>query len=629
MDGLVRKMGIGIGWDVDNSGLVEANNATDGLVDSAEDAESSMDGLSDTGVQSGSRLSRAFDGFTDKIQTGINKLEDMRYKLTGIAAAGAGAILGAVNMAGDIEESINTITREFGDSADAIIGFAQDYAKATELTEAQTLDWTKTLGLNLRMLDLSSDETANMTEELIKMTHNFSHFTDMDPQQAFNSIHQAIRGGRFPRALRDLTGQVRQTDIESRAMTMGLVEQGEEMDQQAERIATISMLIEELSITQGAAEDGQEEWNTRFTEFRGIIGDITRDMGDIYLPTLSRGLNVTNGFLNALRENRLLKVAAGFAGLITVVAGLGAAIGFAKWGFSALLPYLTTTVSIFGLFSAPVWAVVAAVVGLGLVIEDLWVGFQGGESVIFEFIGWLGNVLGIADEMQSTFSNIKNWFSNMIGDLIQAGSGFIQFFKGIGQFIYGVFTFDKEMIVQGLENIKDGFINFFDGFGGFLLGLLEGAIRFAFGAIELTIRGLVSGLNLIDTIADNVTKTFLWGLSSAWEAIKGWFSNHFDFGGLIDSAIEKLPGFLQGKVRDMFGFDKNKNNNTDSIEEEAEREAQETQRRVQNNNRSVSNRVDVREIKVEAADNPEETGRAVRKEIEAYLGMEAAEVGAN
>jgi len=517
MDGLVRKMGIGVGWDVDDSGLVEANQATDGLVDTTEDAESAVDGLSSAGQDAGSKLSRSFDGFKDSIGRGLGALEDMKFKLGAVAAAGSAAIFKMVGMAGDMEERLNTLNREFGASARQVEDFARRYSRATELTENQLIDWSATLGINFRMLDLTADQTADLTQEMIELTHNYAHFMDMEPEAAFSSIHQAIRGGRFPRALRDLTGQVRQTDIEQRALSEGLIQQGEEMDSQAERIATLSLLQEELALTQGAATAGQLEWNTRMANFRGVLGDISRDLGHMFLPSIGRALAGVTEFLYELRESRLLRLAGGFLGLTTAVAGLAAGIGFATFLFGKLKAAAAAAgTTVLGLI-APFLLKGLLVAGLVLAIEDLWVALQGGDSVIGNLIGWLGDTLGITEELKEGWQGFTDGMSEIWSSIRRIGSGIASVFIGLGQIIWGFLTFDTDMMLEGFSNLWEGIKDIFWGIPELFWnigGNLNDALQWLFWT---ALTGLWS---LVTRLGANIWDSATWLVEQVWDGIR-------------------------------------------------------------------------------------------------------------
>lgn len=515
-DGFVRQLAIGLSWDINNDGLIETDSAVDGIVDRADEGADAMDGLSSAGEETGRGLSRAFDGFKGVLVGGLDLLEDMKFKLAAVGAAGAAAISRSVRMAGDMEERLNTLAREFGRSADAVTGWAREYSRATELTEMQIIDWSATLGINLRMLDLTSDEMAGVTREMIELTHNFAHFTDMDPEQAFNAIHMAIRGGRFPRALRDITGAISRTDIETRALNEGLIQQGEEMNQQIERIATLSLLQEQLAITQGAAADGQEEMNTRFARFRGVLGDITRDVGHIFLPTFSRGLGLINDFLDTMRESRLARISAGILGIVTVTALLGAGLGGLVTIGKKLSAGLGVIAGAVGIAKLPLLGLTALVGGLVFIIEDLWVGFQGGESAVFNLVRWLGDALGITDELREGFEGFKDGIGDIWSSLNQFASGINSIFSGLGKTIWGFLTFDPDMMLEGLSELAEGISDTIIGLDQTIQSIGWGIFRGVRWILKTTVTGL---WNLSSGLVENMFNSLMWSIETGWNTI--------------------------------------------------------------------------------------------------------------
>lgn len=671
-------MTIGVGWDLDDSGLMEANDATDGLVDTAGEAEGAVGDIGDTADDVGDQSSSAFDGFVDSIESGLGKLEEMKGRLLAVGAAASGTIFGFADMAGDIEESLNTINREFGSSANEITNWARQFSLATELTENETLRWTKTLGLNLRMLELNSDEMASVTQDIIEMSHNFSHFVDMEPEQAFNAIHQAIRGGRFPRALRDLTGQVRRTDIETRALTMGLIEQGGEMDQQSERIATISMLLDELAITQGAADAGQQEFNTRLARFGGLIRDIATNIGSLYRPAISRSLDVTNDFLASITDSGWVEFGGIVLGVTAGLASLAGIIGTGVFLFGKLSSVAAGLGTTAGLLIGKFALVAAAITLTILVVEDLWTGFQGGESAIFDLVSWIGETLGITEELRNAFNWLKIAGTTLWDDLKLTASGFMEYMDGFGDFIVGVLTFDTEKITEGWEkmfdgvgDIKEGLRSLFsdlgiiiwEGFWGLDSFLTKLAINLGIDLLENLTNSLLFGVetawnSLVDwveektglelpkvempelnfrEIAEEAWQQLLdWkdslmkieiptielpelNFDEWWEGIKGWFDDKFNIKSIIEDKFDfklEAPGWLPDWMS-WGGEDQSG---------EIEQEARSTQARTNNQTNNTTQNNDI-QIKVEGSSNPEETAGVVRRELSTYMERQAGEVG--
>ncbi|MTI61722.1 MAG: hypothetical protein FH762_17355 [Firmicutes bacterium] len=603
MDGLVRKMGIGIGWNIDNFGLIKANNQTDGLVNNANDGSNSFRALGAAGSNAGNTIQRAFDFASNSIKKGIGFLTEMRYKLAGVAAGGGAAILGLVNQAGKAEETMSKFQVVFGDYANETLDWAGDFSRSLGQSELDTARWLSGFQDLLVPMGFARGEATELSKEFTQMGVDLGAFTDetISTEDAMRKMQAGITGER--EGLKQLGIVLDETEIKNIAYREGLAEQGAELTKQQKAIATYMGIVEQSQDAIGQAQETQDQWARQTEGFRGILKDLSGDMGSMFMPVLSRGLGLVNDFLYSLRENRTLKVAAGFLGIVTAVTGLGASIGFIVKGAAAIKGLIAAASGLLGISAGALLGWLAVIPLIILAVEDLWVGFKGGESTIFKVIDWFLDLLGVGYDMVDLVPYItagwsRGWTS--IKDMVAGALGIIYNLVGL--------------VTGGLVSLLTLDFSFFMKHWN---GLIESVQRFTDGFFELFGTSTEEVTNFFNGILDTIIG---W-----WDSIKNWFADNFDFGGLIRSGLEAainiLPGFLQDKARGFLGFDNN------AAEDEIEKEAQKTQRQIQNNNRSVNNNVSVGEIKVEAADNPEETGRAVRKELETFLGMEAAEVG--
>ena len=135
----------------------------------------------------------------------------------------------------------------------------------------------------------------------------------------------------------------------------------------------------------------------------------------------------------------------------TLVVGLAALAAFI-WGvlipavtawatstWAALVPWIALT--------WPIFAVGAAIAALILIVQDLWVGFHGGKSVIFEIFHWLGGLAGkigavwsatgraIGSFLAGIRRTFTSWVSGLLADvesLPQRAIGLLRQIPGIG-----------------------------------------------------------------------------------------------------------------------------------------------------------------------------------------------------
>lgn len=627
MDGLVRKMGIGIGWNIDNSGLVKANNQTDGLVDNANRGSSSFKGLSNAGLVAGNTIRRAFDGAKNAISSGINRLKDMRYQLAGMATAGAGIITQSVFSAGDANETINRFNEVFKQYSDGVRQWADKYSNIIGRSKYAMYDWVSSFQTTFFsvikdtgvQVNRAREIAAGFSKNMVQLAADLGSFHNVATSDAIERLKSGLLGNY--ESLEKLGISINEQTVKMFAYKNGIAETGKELSIWEKMQARMGLFLSRAGDAVDDATRTAMEFNNQWLRFRGNLDELNKDMGFSFLPTFRRGLILVNEFLETLKGSDKLKTAARILGIATAVVGLGAAIGFAAaaWGV------------IGGFFTLTNFAVAGVLIGLVLIIEDLWTALQGGDAVLTPVVEWFREykniILGVAAVITGFFAPailstaipaVVRWGVSLISTAVPAIIGFI---GSVWSAIAGVVAFSAALWANPITLIVAG-----------IIALIAGLILLYKNWDKVTAWISNTWSSFVDWIGSGIdtAKGYLYGFIDIivgwWDSIKNWFAEHFDFGGLIrsglESAINILPGFLQDKARGFLGFD---NNNT--AEDEIEKEAQRTQRQIQNNNRSIKNSVSVGEIKVEAAGNPEETGKAVRKELETYFGMEAAEAG--
>ena len=115
----------------------------------------------------------------------------------------------------------------------------------------------------------------------------------------------------------------------------------------------------------------------------------------------------------------------------------------------------------------PIGLIVAGLTAISVVIYKNWAGIQSALIKIGNyFIELYNNSLPIQLAVNSLIANFKNMlavgkfvFSTFSTIIKTFANNFITLFKGIGDIIMGVFTFDKDKIVQGFIDLADGLKN--------------------------------------------------------------------------------------------------------------------------------------------------------------------------
>lgn len=166
-------------------------------------------------------------------------------------------------------------------------------------------------------------------------------------------------------------------------------------------------------------------------------------------------------------------------------------------------------------------------------LKALW------EGVIVPFIGWIiENILPI---LIPIFQHLMEWFMSLFGFFTDIVSGIIREFKGIIDFLVGVFTGDWEKAWNGVSDIFSGVLKIITGFVQEKFTLIRTIIQTVLDAISGIVRtSIYTSRDTIKTVVNfifNIIISFLNSINSKWTYI---FTN------LKDTAINIFNGIWNG-----------------------------------------------------------------------------------
>lgn len=178
---------------------------------------------------------------------------------------------------------------------------------------------------------------------------------------------------------------------------------------------------------------------------------------------------------------------------------------------------------------SPLGLVIAGLVLLGLVIEDIYQWMTGGKSVIGRWLGEFesfANALntGILGKVWAFVVSVGDFFKELIpfgfiwqgiklifGGLLDAVVGILSIIGGLFKILFGILTGDFELVWEGLKNI-------FFGLGDIIKGvakILAGAFMEAIAIIGVSVYTLFASVGkfIYNTIFGGISKAIKAGLS--------------------------------------------------------------------------------------------------------------------
>lgn len=471
--GAQRFLGFQVGFGINDRPLTQADRRVDSFKNNVIRATDRMGALERKAVTAGRAISSAFHDAKKQISNGVAVLERYRYQLGIAAGMGFAAIGKSVFSASDANETVNKFNVVFGEVANQTRKWADEYAQDIGRSKYATLGWLNSFQDVLVPMGLARDEAAGLSKEMVTLAADLGSFNNVATARAAEAMQSALVGNH--EAVRMLGIQLSEAQLNLVAQREGYQKNFRDLDNLTKMQLRFNEMIRQSGDAVDDATRTAMEFNNQWLRFKGNIRDVSIAMGFNFIPSFNKGLIVTNKFLEKLEESEKLQAATRFFAIGVAITGIAAAIGMVSAAWPAIA----------GLFSVSTFGIVAAVTGVVLAIEDLWVGLNGGEStllpIINKFLAWAGinkdlkGVLrDVGDAALWTWEAIKASFA-YIEPLVQSTVvGAVKIFEGavkilfspikmISGFIKGIVTGDFAMYWDAVDQFYSGIADIFEG----------------------------------------------------------------------------------------------------------------------------------------------------------------------
>lgn len=391
----------------------------------------------------------------------VEKLQPTFQRMAAVGAASfAGVAYGigrAVEAAGQAEEIETRFAATFDSAEDRVRKFASEFAKEFKRTESSILAMSATLGGTLRAgTNLGEEGIADINEELILAAEGMAAFDEriVDGNQAMSAFAKALTGNTA--TLLDWGYAVRQTDIEAKALEMGLIEAGEAIDGTARAQATAALIMEQSQGPIQALNDAEGTYAETKRRVAAQTTELAETLGKTFLPMINETLQkitpVIDKIANWVNENEELATKIGIAA--AAVAGIVAVIGTLGMVLLPIISAFKIAAITIAAIASPIGLVVAAVAALGY---GLWKLYQNWDTV------WAG-IKGITSKVMSG-----------IGGVLEKGKdvlkGFANFYIGTWEGIANVVVTAVNTIIRALNSIDISIPSWVPGIGGKSFGI--------------------------------------------------------------------------------------------------------------------------------------------------------------
>jgi flagellar biosynthesis chaperone FliJ len=231
------------------------------------------------------RFGQAAEKNLPKAEQGLDRV-GTKMTATGIAMMGAGAVAttalwGLGRGAAEAEQAVGGTEAVFKDSADAMQDWAEGADVAAGLSDKAAMALGTRLGGALQQLGYGIDESVAKSQELVQLGADLSATYGGTTQEAVEGIGAAFRG-EFD-TLERWNIFLKQSNVDAKAVSMGLAENTTEVSQNARAQATLALILEgsrdaqgqfarelnttsgQLAVTAAEAEDAGDALGSGFT----------------------------------------------------------------------------------------------------------------------------------------------------------------------------------------------------------------------------------------------------------------------------------------------------------------------------------------------------------------------------
>jgi hypothetical protein len=381
-------------------------------------------------------------GAVGKIFEGVGR--SLTKNLTVPLVAAAAGIFKATQAASTLEESLSKTNAVFNSNASAIIAWSKTSATAFGSSQQAALEAVATYGNLFQAFGLSTNQAAEFSQNIVQLAGDLASFNNVPIEDVFIALRSGLSGETEP--LKRFGIALSDQRLRAEAAALGLGEFTGMLPVAIKSQAAYSLILKDSALAQGDYARTSEGLANQQRTLQAEIQNLVAEFGTAFLPVMKQLVGVVRdqivpqlqkfskfiGNLSPETITLVLKIGALLAifGPLLIVVGK-IIIGITR--LSAALKLMGITMGL-----TPIGLMVLAIVGLGLVINEIVQHFGGWREVI----RIVGNALiGLAEGTINLVINYLNVLIEGINKVIRVLNLIGYNFQEIGNI--GVVAFNR------------------------------------------------------------------------------------------------------------------------------------------------------------------------------------------
>jgi hypothetical protein len=276
--------------------------------------------VTQAGREAGAKAGDAIeDGLAKGAERGGRRAGTSITSLIGSAAVLAG-IAKVTDASSNLQQSVGATSAVFGEASAAIDEFAEGAAESVGLSERAARETTAQIGALLKGFGADAAEAGEQAIQLTEIGADLAATFGGTTAEAVDALGAALRGESDPAERFGIS--LRAASIDAKAVELGLVGAGEEVDAYSRSQAAMALILEQTADAQGQFARESDSAAGAAQIAAAQTEDAAASLGDALLPIYSRAAEVV-GAVAGQFERLPNPVQTGLVALTGVVALAG------------------------------------------------------------------------------------------------------------------------------------------------------------------------------------------------------------------------------------------------------------------------------------------------------------------
>ena len=273
----------------------------------------------------------------------------MTTKVTAPLAVAGFGIYKAVQLASDLNETINKTKRVFGQSGQGMLNWSKNAATAMGMTQQQALEGASSIGAMLTPMGIAPSKAAAMSKSMTQLATDMGSFNNMDPTEMLDRIRSGLSGEMEP--LKRFGTVLSETRVKQFAWTNGIAKSGTELTEQQKIMARYGLLLQDTKQQQGDFAKTSDGLANRQRILKANLLESATALGTSLVPILETVVGVlTSTVIPIITKlaNAFTSLPSGVKTFIVVLATMAAIVGPTVWALGSMVSGVGALIGAFG-----------------------------------------------------------------------------------------------------------------------------------------------------------------------------------------------------------------------------------------------------------------------------------------